>query len=891
MATALRSLVGVTGKAHTALDYLGRPTLIVPVVALVGDLVIHAVNAASSELVPLATLSKAPHEWAHKPVVFGHPKKDGVQISANDPTVLERHGLGTVANPRIENGKLCVDAVLDEARVELLGGAKFLQSLRDGVPCEVSVGCFVETSIRAGEQGGRAYKAVWESLQPDHLALLAASRGACNISDGCGTHRAAEAGERVYDILMDGKVMGTLRRGGLKAAGGPGSGWTAENGHVPGAQGGNADQDRRAFEGHGGTATPKEGDRVRIMGKVFGAGKTGIVKYSDSQGSFHSVRDAKGNSLGSFHSSDLKVMEGAEGSAHVKIKEKLKALVMRLNQPRDTPEQAASEEAAELVGYGVVKTLLDQAGATHDEALALVEQLIADESESPTETPAQEDAEEEVEEARLEALRTLCMAAMSTYSAVCSQVGALLMPEPLETDAPRYMAGARNSAADMAVIQKVHDHSVDLGANCHSGNVRALAATGDKSLDDRIQAVNKAVQQKYGNNSNQLMPSTAWARQVYDDHCIVSRGDKLYSVPYTIDKSGVVTLGDTVMEVKQEYVAAAAALSVGDKVTIDKPGHDAHGKAGVIKSSLKGGLVHNVEVGGKAVGAFHRSNLKAAAALTQKERDALPESDFAGKGTSFPIVKPADVAAAASSIGRAGADNYSTDELKANIIRLAKRKGAEFVAQLPESWKAQPKAAGAADQAAVAVETAALKAAEQRPPCGCATKENRAMTTEQKAEAIKTLVNCKHSGFTADDQAMLEAAPDARLESFLVAAEARKNEVEQAKAPKALSADEFMAQAPPELKTLLARQKRQETERKAELVTALKTAQEEYTESELAAMPVEDLERMARMARIAEKPSYAGRGLPRAAQETDVYANPPDPYAEGIKARRAAMGR
>ena len=119
-------LLGATGHSRTE-TYDGREYLVTPVIALIGDNVIHAVNAASSELVPLATLSKAPHEWAHKPVVFGHPKKDGVQISANDPKVLEQYGLGTVANPRIDNGKLCVDAVLDVARTEQLGGTKFLQ--------------------------------------------------------------------------------------------------------------------------------------------------------------------------------------------------------------------------------------------------------------------------------------------------------------------------------------------------------------------------------------------------------------------------------------------------------------------------------------------------------------------------------------------------------------------------------------------------------------------------------------------------------------------------------------------------------------------------------------------------------------------------------------------
>lgn len=69
------------------------------------------------------------------------------------------------------------------------------------------------------------------------------------------------------------------------------------------------------------------------------------------------------------------------------------------------------------------------------------------------------------------------------------------------------------------------------------------------------------------------------------------------------------------------------------------------------------------------------------------DRDKIPAADFAGRDRSFPIVTPGDVSDAASSIGRAGADNYSSDELKHRIISIARRKGPSFVAELPESWK------------------------------------------------------------------------------------------------------------------------------------------------------------------------------------------------------------
>jgi hypothetical protein len=73
--------------------------------------------------------------------------------------------------------------------------------------------------------------------------------------------------------------------------------------------------------------------------------------------------------------------------------------------------------------------------------------------------------------------------------------------------------------------------------------------------------------------------------------------------------------------------------------------------------------------------------------IGKKERDAASSDDFAGKGKSFPILKPEDVTAAAANIGRAGPGNMGPSGIKARIIAIAKRKGAEFVAKLPKAWK------------------------------------------------------------------------------------------------------------------------------------------------------------------------------------------------------------
>jgi hypothetical protein len=71
--------------------------------------------------------------------------------------------------------------------------------------------------------------------------------------------------------------------------------------------------------------------------------------------------------------------------------------------------------------------------------------------------------------------------------------------------------------------------------------------------------------------------------------------------------------------------------------------------------------------------------------IPKSARAAAPSGSFAGKGKSFPILKPEDVQAAVHAIGRAGPENYSADVLKKNIIRIAKEKG--WSSSLPKAWQ------------------------------------------------------------------------------------------------------------------------------------------------------------------------------------------------------------
>ena len=71
--------------------------------------------------------------------------------------------------------------------------------------------------------------------------------------------------------------------------------------------------------------------------------------------------------------------------------------------------------------------------------------------------------------------------------------------------------------------------------------------------------------------------------------------------------------------------------------------------------------------------------------IAKSERKDAPAGSFAGKGKSFPILKPSDVMAAVKSMGRAGSENYDAGTLKRNIIKIAKAKG--WTSELPKAWR------------------------------------------------------------------------------------------------------------------------------------------------------------------------------------------------------------
>jgi hypothetical protein len=184
-------MLGATGDIVTN---EGTGLITVPVVALVEG-VIYPVNADQPELVTAEELARDPMTWDGVPVLVNHPvDADGVRVSASAPGISASYQIGKVANPRIVDRKLLMDAVLDPARVASLGAKRLLERVRAGERLEVSVGAYVEAPTHAGSFRGQQYGAKWTNIRGDHLAILPdGMSGACSVKMGCGLNRAAQA--------------------------------------------------------------------------------------------------------------------------------------------------------------------------------------------------------------------------------------------------------------------------------------------------------------------------------------------------------------------------------------------------------------------------------------------------------------------------------------------------------------------------------------------------------------------------------------------------------------------------------------------------------------------------------------------------------------------------
>lgn len=224
MTTSNHRYVRLTGLANGArlstYQHEGAEHLVVPVVALVGDIVVRPLNSSGPEFVPAQELATAPASWNGRPVMPDHPSNG--TASANDPKTLEAQRFGWVFDSKFEDGRLKVNAYLDVARAERMGGdaLRVVERCRAGEMVEVSVGAWITAERRDGMHNGERYEWIWRGPIPDHLAMLPeGAEGACSANAGCGAPRAAEAQPETpravlraaEETPMDEKTKRTLR--------------------------------------------------------------------------------------------------------------------------------------------------------------------------------------------------------------------------------------------------------------------------------------------------------------------------------------------------------------------------------------------------------------------------------------------------------------------------------------------------------------------------------------------------------------------------------------------------------------------------------------------------------------------------------------------------------
>ena len=196
----------------------------------------------------------------------------------------------------------------------------------------------------------------------------------------------------------------------------------------------------------------------------------------------------------------------------------------------------------------------------------------------------------------------------------------------------------------------------------------------------------------------------------------------------------------------------------------------------------------------------------------------------------------------------------------------------------------------------------------------------------ERGELIKKLANCQYNpirdpkaleAFTDEGLEALDAHCGEQAETFTALQEELedvKEELRTAQAattesekklrsaesdlraakrkPATMTEEEWLASAPPSIKTLVEKHKKDEADRKDDLVEILKTAQDAYNEEELKTLELSALEKLAKIAKV-DSPAIdfsAARSLTsrktKEEQEKDVYLNPPDPYQKALEDRR-----
>lgn len=126
--------------------------------------------------------------WNGMPITVNHPTSDGISVSARNPAIIEKVGIGTVFNAVVDDeGKLKAEAWINIVKTQKVDNRIF-KKIKDKQPVELSTGLFMEAepAPEGSVFNNKEYGLIAKNYAPDHLAILPDQKGACSLEDGCG---------------------------------------------------------------------------------------------------------------------------------------------------------------------------------------------------------------------------------------------------------------------------------------------------------------------------------------------------------------------------------------------------------------------------------------------------------------------------------------------------------------------------------------------------------------------------------------------------------------------------------------------------------------------------------------------------------------------------------
>lgn len=203
-------IANLTGKTRRATRN-GRKYI----VASVSMIKPRVLNGSQGPLYyPADEIAAAADAWNGLPLVVYHPVLNGSPVSARNPEVLDKQGIGTVFNSKDDG---TAEAWFDEEATERVDN-RVLLALIANKPIEVSTGLHTKNEVapEGSEFEGTPYTHIARNYKPDHLAILPDGIGACSLEDGCGilANTAVLVGfigrtdKHVHQVTLDDKGFG-----------------------------------------------------------------------------------------------------------------------------------------------------------------------------------------------------------------------------------------------------------------------------------------------------------------------------------------------------------------------------------------------------------------------------------------------------------------------------------------------------------------------------------------------------------------------------------------------------------------------------------------------------------------------------------------------------------